>query len=167
VPSIFVRNGPGTPARRPFGRRNRPHGQSDRITLEWMIRYPDLRLRGTPGTRQPRIPQTRYTGPQDHESTRWEDHIYPQYPQVDLDNRARPGLREPPAVPDRRHRADRANICLNRRDALFKLSQREVIHRLLRCPAHTEGGVVAGPSFSAFTDLSTDNSTIVENLNGA
>jgi len=53
VPSIFVRRGSGTSARRPVGRRTRPGGRSDRITLEWTIRNPDLRLRGTPGTCQP------------------------------------------------------------------------------------------------------------------
>ena len=42
-----------------------------------------------------------------------------------------------------------------------------VIHRLLRCPAHTEGGVVIRPSFSAFDTLSTENFASVNNLNGA
>jgi hypothetical protein len=49
----------------------------------------------------------------------------------------------------------------------FESARRTVIHRLLRCPAHTEGGVVVRSSFSAFRDFSTENSTYVDNLNGA
>ena len=41
-----------------------------------------------------------------------------------------------------------------------------VIHRLLRCPAHTEGGVVVRPPFSAFNTLSTEKITSVDNSNG-
>jgi len=41
-----------------------------------------------------------------------------------------------------------------------------VIHRLLRCPAHTEGGVVVRPPFFAFNTLSTENFASVDNSNG-
>ena len=167
VPSIFVRRGPDTSARRPVGRRYRPWGQPDRTTLEWAIRNPDLRLRGTPGTRQPGILEIRCTGPRRHDPSQQGDHSYPQYPQDKSGRRALLELREVPAGRFHRDRADRANICLNRRDVAFESARRTVIHRLLRCPAHTEGGVVVRSPFSAFRDFSTENSTYVDNLNGA
>jgi len=150
---FFVRRGPDTSARRPVGRRYRPWGQPDRTTLEWAIRNPDLRLRGTPGTRQPGILEIRCTGPRRHDPSQQGDHSYPQYPQGRSGRRALLELREVPAGRFHRDRADRANICLNRRDVAFESARRTVIHRLLRCPAHTEGGVVVGSPFFAFRDF--------------
>jgi hypothetical protein len=93
-------------------------------------------------------------------------HDCPQYPQDESCRRALQTLREAREGPDGRHRDDRANVYLSRRDRHQKTSWRTVIHRLLRCPAHTKGGVVVRPPFSAFDDLSTEDSTSVDNLNG-
>ena len=112
------------------------------------------------------VPQTRCTGPRLHGPSRCGDHSCPQYPQGWAGRRALQELREVPAGRALRDRADRANIYLNRRDVPFESARRVVIHRLLRCPAHTGGGVVVRPPFFAFGDLSTDDSTSVDNLNG-
>jgi hypothetical protein len=167
VPSIFVRHGPGTSARRPLGRRNRPGGRPERTTLEWAIRNPDLRLRGTPGTRQPPNPSGLLYRPTATLPRLVDSPGCPQYPQGRPGRRAIQELRKVRAGRANRDRADYANISLSRRDMPVQPVRCVVIHRLLRCPAHTEGGVVVRRRFYAFDTLSTENFASVNNLNGA
>jgi len=156
-PSIFVHRGLDASTRRPDSQRSRLGAVHD----------PTLRLRGTLGTRQPAVrhPSGRDILPSGRHGSRWVG--CPQYPQgrvAECTVRPRHGTGWDRRSPNR---ADRAKVGLNRRDVHRELIRRAVVHRLLRCPAHTQGGVGLVRPFSTFADLSTAGSTPVEKMIGA
>ena len=157
---------PISSTRRPDDRRSRLECRPDRTTRLGAVHDPTYRLRGTLGTRQPvvRRPSGRDILPSGRHGSRWVG--CPQYPQgqaADRTGRPRHGTGWDRRSPNR---ADRTKVGLNRRDVHRELIRRAVVHRLLRCPAHTQGGVGLVRPFSTFADLSTAGSTPVDNPNG-